>query len=113
VEEEAPKDYDQPRVYEHSRTIHPIKNEAADKVEIKMEQQDVEDYSTFISTEYLETLQDDDEVAGDYSENYGEDEEFSFVKRETFFKPDVVKVKGLKKHYKRFDRRPKRFEEEF
>jgi hypothetical protein len=97
-EEQTPKDYEQPP----SRQIHPIKNETADKVEIKMEQQDVEDYSTFISTEYLETLQEDEETGGDYGDNYAEDEEFSYVKRERVFKSEDVKMKAMKKHYKRF-----------
>jgi hypothetical protein len=101
-EEETPKDYEQQKVYEASRQIQPIKHETAEKVEIKMEQQDVEDYSTFISTEYLETLQEDEETGGDYGDNYAEDEEFSYVKRERVFKSEDVKMKAMKKHYKRF-----------
>lgn len=102
MDEEISKEFDQNEVFEPSQTISSIKNESTDNIEIKMEQTDAEDYSTFISTEYLETLQDDEEGSGDYDESYAEDEEFSFVKKEKHQKSDIVRMKGLKKHYKRF-----------
>lgn len=102
ADEEISKEYEQNEVFEPSQTVSSIKNESSDNIEIKMEQTDAEDYSTFISTEYLETLQDDEEASGDYDESYAEDEEFSFVKKEKHQKSDIVRMKGLKKHYKRF-----------
>jgi hypothetical protein len=97
VEDETIKEYEQHEVYEHAGQVPAIKNERADNVEIKMEQTDTDDYSMFISTEYLETLQDDE---GADEETYLEEEEFAFVKQEK--RSGNVRTKGLKKHYKRF-----------
>lgn len=105
VEEDSIKEYEQQEVYETTTQLPPIKNETTDGVEIKMEQADTtEDYSMFISTEYLETLQDqdDDEEEGGIDEgNYVEEEEFAFVKQEK--RSGHVRLKGSKKHYKRFE----------
>lgn len=104
VEEDSIKEYEQQEVYEPSPSVPSIKNENAENVEIKMEQADTtEDYSMFISTEYLETLQDEEnEECVDDEEPYGADEEeFAFVKQEK--KSGHVRTKGLKKHYKRFE----------
>jgi hypothetical protein len=105
VEDETLKEYEQHEVYEHAGQVAAIKNERADNVAIKMEQTDTDDYSMFISTEYLETLQDDGGEGGD-EETYLEEEEFAFVKQEK-----RSRNVGTKKHYKRFVERT--FEERF
>lgn len=72
-----------------------MKNETTEQMSIKVEPEQAEDdYSMFISTEYLEALQENESIES--RDQQYEDEQYEYVKQER-----LVKNRILKKHYKR------------